>query len=221
MMNKKDNLVIFVLALLIMSLAVFVVVQKINDKNVNKNQNININKITNNNINQNINVNTNSNNTTEKVNYYEIIKAERTDCKDDLDTSCWQTFKNKKYGFEFMVPEDWEIDDQKKSYAVIVKRKSQKFYLIRINLGIIENKENKKMEDLCKSDSGEEVLSCENIIINDYTFKKQIILGMGEYTIHRTIKDNYIFSFVGYPFGKIQEHKNVINKIFSTFKFLN
>lgn len=219
-MSKKTTILISsLIVIVVLALASFWVVRNINKggQDVNQSQNQNINK----NTNQNANNNENINNSTEEVNYYEIIEPKKTDCVDNLDTACWQIFRNTEYNFEVMVPSDWIIDDQAKSYAVIVKKKSEEFYLIRINLGINQNKENKKIEDLCESDFGEEVLSCEDITINGYTFKKQIILDMGECTVYKTIKDNYIFSFVGYPFGERQEHKKIINKILSTLKFLD
>src|SRR3989339_1485151 len=41
----------------------------------------------------------------------EIISTEKTDCTDELDTACWNTYINKEYGFSFKYPEGWEVDD--------------------------------------------------------------------------------------------------------------
>ncbi|MEA2088552.1 MAG: hypothetical protein U9O55_01780 [Patescibacteria group bacterium] len=67
MLNKKDNLIIFVLCLIVVSLGVLVVVGKPFDIKVNKNinNNININKIVNQNTNQIVNNNNDKNQTPE------------------------------------------------------------------------------------------------------------------------------------------------------------
>ncbi|MFA5358268.1 MAG: hypothetical protein WC310_00400 [Patescibacteria group bacterium] len=37
---------------------------------------------------------------------YEIIPPEKTDCTDELDTACWNIYRNNEYGFEFRYPKD-------------------------------------------------------------------------------------------------------------------
>ncbi|MEA2089084.1 MAG: hypothetical protein U9O55_04600 [Patescibacteria group bacterium] len=111
MLNKKDNLIIFILALLVISLAVFVMTKDIDlnkNKNQNNNKNIyvsqeqkdnryelinqnkNVNKIVNQNINQNINTNQQT-----KI----II--------DGVDVSDWNIYRNEEYGYSIRYPRDW------------------------------------------------------------------------------------------------------------------
>ena len=45
---------------------------------------------------------------TEETTSGEIIPTEKTDCVDELDTACWNTYVNKEYGFSFKYPEGWE-----------------------------------------------------------------------------------------------------------------
>lgn len=39
---------------------------------------------------------------------YQIIKAEKENCEDFLDTNCWNTFVNGKYGYKIKYPKTWE-----------------------------------------------------------------------------------------------------------------
>ncbi|MCD4705859.1 hypothetical protein K8R61_02135 [bacterium] len=121
MLNKKDNLIIFVLALLVMSLAVFVMTGNIDlNKNkkisIDKKLNIGINDKTNNNQNVNvsqeqkdnrykpINKNTNNNtNTNQNLNTNQQTKI----IIDGVDVSDWNIYRNEEYGYSIRYPKDW------------------------------------------------------------------------------------------------------------------
>src|SRR3989339_1177263 len=46
---------------------------------------------------------------TEETTSGEIIPTEKTDCTDELDTACWNTYVNEECGFSFKYPVGWTI----------------------------------------------------------------------------------------------------------------
>jgi hypothetical protein len=49
-----------------------------------------------------------------------FIPSTKTDCKDELDTACWNTYRNEEYGFEVKIPMDWEIDSTRSRLNEVV-----------------------------------------------------------------------------------------------------
>ena len=94
MLNKKDNLIIFVLCLIVISLGVLLMVGNLADVRIVKNTNVSINK--NVNINQNQNINTNNNQQTKTI-------------IDGVDVSDWNIYENEEYGYSIKYPTDWDV----------------------------------------------------------------------------------------------------------------
>jgi len=39
-----------------------------------------------------------------------VTPPTKTDCTDELDTTCWNTYTNKEYGFSFKFPNNWDVN---------------------------------------------------------------------------------------------------------------
>ena len=100
MLNKKDNLIIFVLCLIVISLGVLIILKTSADIRIAKNTNISLNQNTNQVVNQNTNQNQNIN---QNINTNQQTKI----TIDGVDVSDWNVYENEEYGYSIKYPKDW------------------------------------------------------------------------------------------------------------------
>ena len=116
MFNKKDNLIIFVLCLTVISLSVLIMLKNpadiriVENKNISIDKNVNTNQNTNQAVNQNINTNQNQN-TNQTVNQNINTNKPVATIIDGVDVSDWNIYKNEEYGYSIRYPKDWDIKE--------------------------------------------------------------------------------------------------------------
>lgn len=49
-----------------------------------------------------------------------VIPPTNTDCTDELDTTCWNTYVNEEYGFSVSYPAKWVFSETKHNYQLAV-----------------------------------------------------------------------------------------------------
>ncbi len=65
----------------------------------------------------------------------QITPSTKTDCQDELNTSCWNTYRNEKLGIEFRYPKQWQFaGNQLHSFATPFKE-----YGVSFEYGVFEN----------------------------------------------------------------------------------
>ncbi|MCD4705858.1 hypothetical protein K8R61_02130 [bacterium] len=226
MLNKKDNLVIFVLALLVMSLAVFVMTGNID---LNKNKKISIDKKLNISINNKTNKNQNTNkivnnNTNKNQNTNQNINQQVATTTDEIDTSDWRTYRNEEYRFEVKYPNKWYWEDytEEFKYSMISfypdSKKRGFDYLGDIKIRKAKKDASENIIEYFKKVFGDMPYMHDKAIITKNNYSRDIILI---YDVPGYIKtdqilvncDNFVISF-NTPFGiEINIMKQMANEL--------
>ncbi|MBI5466112.1 MAG: hypothetical protein HY974_02375, partial [Candidatus Kerfeldbacteria bacterium] len=119
----------------------------------------------------------------------EIIPPTRTDCADELDTECWNTYRNTEYGFEFKYPGGWgaekSTNNQRKIYINSDTLKENEWGIINegLQLGVLISQNNSQDTDISidKFDFGMQVgplKETKDVVINSKTAKVFVFEGL-------------------------------------------
>ena len=219
MLDKKDNLMIFVLCLIVISLGVLVVLKNpadvkiIKNTNTNLNQNQNTNQVVNQNTNQNININQNTN-----------INQPVATTTIEIDTSDWQTYRSDEYKFEVKYPQNWYWEDYTEEFGYSMigfypdSKKREFDYLGDIKIRKTEKNTEKNFVEYFKNTFRIMPYIYDKAIIKKNNYNRDIILI---YDVPGYIKtdqilvncDNFVISF-NTPFGiKIDIMKQMANEL--------
>ena len=174
-----------------------------------------------------------------------IIPPEKTDCEDEMDVECWNTYRNEEWGFEVSFPEKFYLYDcSKLSSTNIVKlsdKKEDDCYEKNLRIGIYHSRE----KDIEKKEEFEEYskksFKIGEIAVEQMISTQEIRGGEGE-KIEAEPKVKIIETFVPHENEFInisyfelidikkdvpgilkieQDYTGVYNQLINSFKFLD
>ncbi|OHA45895.1 MAG: hypothetical protein A3A80_04450 [Candidatus Terrybacteria bacterium RIFCSPLOWO2_01_FULL_44_24] len=148
------------------------------------------------------------------------------------DISDWKTYRNEKYGFEFMYPNDWNIDSgstqiYKDLYVVINPPISLKGHTNGISISSIAEYNNQTLDEIlaviCKSDKIECIKNQNGV----YYSRVSSTNAYGQYVLIASIPIEKQLVMFEEELGDNESAKsinvsieNIFDQILSTFKFI-
>lgn len=93
-----------------------------------------------------------------------VIPPTKTDCADELDTTCWNTYVNEEHGFELKLAKIFEIDNRQESTFLVYGRNDYYFSIFNVeNLNVKDGISRLEARDIL---GYENVYAIENINLN-------------------------------------------------------